>query len=108
MKWVFWLSAALILYAYLGYPVWLWLRSRWRRKPVQRESITPAVSVVMVVRNEETALPITLRNLTALDYPRDWMEILVVSDGSQDGTERILQDWTQCGDRTAVGTIPAF
>jgi len=102
MKWVFWLSAGLILYAYLGYPAWLWLRSRWRTKPVQRGALTPAVTVIMVVRDEEGALPVKLRNLTALDYPRDWMEILVVSDGSKDRTNEILRDWTQRGDIRSI------
>ena len=102
MKWVFWLSAGLIVYAYLGYPVWLWMRSRWRTKPVLRGKVTPAVSIVMVVRDEEGALPRKLRNLVALDYPRDWFEIVVVSDGSADGTEAILQDWMQRGEIRSI------
>lgn len=102
MKWVFWLSTALILYAYLGYPGWLWLRSRLRTKAVLRGAVTPAVSVIMVVRDEEVALPVKLRNLTTLDYPRDWMEVLVVSDGSKDGTEAILQDWTERGEIRSI------
>jgi len=50
----------------------------------------PFVSIVMVVRDEEKALPGKLQNLAALDYPQDRMEFVVVSDGSQDSTERIL------------------
>jgi len=102
MKWVFWISAAVIVYAYLGYPAWLWLRSRWRTKPVLRNPITPAVSIVMVVRDEEASLPRKLRNLTTLDYPRDWLEIVIVSDGSTDGTEAILKDWTQRGEIRSI------
>jgi len=34
MKWAFWTSVALIAYTYLGYPLWLWIRSRWRCNPV--------------------------------------------------------------------------
>ena len=40
MKWVFWISAALIVYTYVGYPVWLWLRSRWRPRPVRRGALS--------------------------------------------------------------------
>jgi poly-beta-1,6-N-acetyl-D-glucosamine synthase len=97
MKWVFWLSAGLVVHAYLGYPLWLWLRSWWKARPVARGAVTPSVSIVMVVRNEETALPEKLRNLSALDYPRELLEILIVSDGSTDGTDRILQEWADRG-----------
>jgi len=51
MRWVFWLAAAVIGYSYLGYPAWLWLRSRWSPRPVRRGSGEPSVSAVMVVRN---------------------------------------------------------
>ena len=93
----FWLSALLVIYAYLGYPGWLWLRSRWRARQVARSAFTPSVSVVMVVRDEETALPVKLQNLTALDYPHDRLEILVVSDGSTDGSDAILRQWAEQG-----------
>ncbi len=36
MKYVFWLAASLVGYSYLGYPAWLWLRSRWSPRPVRR------------------------------------------------------------------------
>lgn len=92
MKWVFWGSAALILYAYAGYPLWLWVRSKVRPRPVEKIPVEPRLSVVMVVRNEEAALPRKLENLLALDYPVDRFDIVVVSDGSTDGTDRILHE----------------
>src|SRR5258708_37547522 len=91
MRWVFWCSAALVLYSYLGYPLWLWLRSRWRARQVGRSALMPSVSIVMVVRDEEAALSGKLRNLSSLDYPADRLELLVVSDGSTDGTDAILE-----------------
>jgi cellulose synthase/poly-beta-1,6-N-acetylglucosamine synthase-like glycosyltransferase len=87
----------LIVYAYLGYPAWLWLRGRWKARPVGRSAFTPSVSIVMVVRDEEAALPGKLRNLSTLDYPSDRLEILVVSDGSTDGTDAILREWAERG-----------
>ena len=89
--WVFWLAAGLIAYTYVGYVCWLRLRILWRSRPVLRGSITPSVSVVMVVRNEENGLRSKMQNLAGLNYPSDRCQIVVVSDGSTDRTEEILQ-----------------
>jgi poly-beta-1,6-N-acetyl-D-glucosamine synthase len=94
MKSVFWIAAALVGYSYLGYPVWLWLRSRWSPRPVRRgfveSSAAPAVSAVMVVRNEEAVIARKIENLLTLDYPQQQLEVVVVSDGSSDDTPAIL------------------
>ena len=93
MKWIFWIAALLVGYAYLGYPLWLWLRSRWSPRPVRRGVLEPNVSAVMVVRNEEEVIAEKIENLLALDYPAERLEIVVVSDGSTDGTAAILQNF---------------
>lgn len=93
MKWMFWLSASLIGYSYLGYPAWLWLRSRFSPRPVRRGSAEPPVSAVMVVRNEEAVIGRKLENLLSLEYPQEKLEIVVVSDGSSDGTAAILGEY---------------
>jgi biofilm PGA synthesis N-glycosyltransferase PgaC len=90
MTWVFWLAVAVIAYAYVGYLAWLWVRAQWRPRTVKRAAGEPQVSVVMVVRNEEAVLAGKLRNLLELDYPAEHCQIVVVSDGSTDGTEAIL------------------
>ena len=95
MKVVFWVSAALVFYAYIGYPAWLWLRSKLFPRPVLRGANEPFVSVVMVVRNEEKVLPLKLDNLLSLDYPENRLEVVVVSDGSTDTTDRILHERAQ-------------
>ena len=92
MKWVFWGAAGVIAYTYAGYAAWLWLRAWLRPWPVRRGICEPMVSVVMVVRNEGTTLEKKIRNLLELDYAGDRLEIVIVSDGSTDGTDSILQD----------------
>jgi len=91
MKWVFWIAAAVVGYAYLGYPLWLWFRSRWSPRPVRRGVVEPTVTAVVVVRNEEAEIARKIENLLALDYPAEKLEIVVVADGSTDGTAAILQ-----------------
>jgi len=93
MRWLFWCSVVVIGYTYAGYPVWLWVRSRLKPWPVQTGTNEPFVSIVMVVRNGEIALPRKMENLLALDYPEQKVEIVVVSDGSTDGTEAILREY---------------
>ena len=95
MKWVFWFFAAFIAYAYLGYPAWLWLRSWWSPRPVRRGKLEKAVSIILVVKNEEEVIAGKLQNLLSLDYPVEQVEILVVSDGSTDATVEILQDFAR-------------
>ena len=92
MKYVFWFAALLVGYSYLGYPAWLWLRSRWSPRPVRRTTATPTVSAVMVVRNEEAVIARKIENLLTLDYPQDRLNIVVVSDGSTDRTPAILSE----------------
>jgi cellulose synthase/poly-beta-1,6-N-acetylglucosamine synthase-like glycosyltransferase len=91
MKWLFWASFAVMAYAYGGYPLWLYLRARARIRPVRPAPIFPFVSVVVAAYNEEQVLPAKLQNLTTLNYPEDRLEIVVVSDGSRDATNRILE-----------------
>jgi len=110
MKLVFWLAASLVGYSYLGYPVWLWLRSRWSPHPVRRGFVespaAPTVSAVMVVRNEEAVIARKLENLLTLDYPQAKLDVVVVSDGSSDRTTAILADYARdSGLPTRVRTL---
>jgi cellulose synthase/poly-beta-1,6-N-acetylglucosamine synthase-like glycosyltransferase len=54
-----------------------------------------SVSAVMVVRNEEAVIAHKLENLLTLDYPPEKLEVVVVSDGSSDGTAAILGEFAR-------------
>ena len=90
MKLVFWISAAILAYTYIGYAGWLWLRGRFLKLPVRAGACQPSVSLVLVVRNEAAVLERKLQNLLSLDYAKELIEIVVVSDGSTDRTNEIL------------------
>jgi biofilm PGA synthesis N-glycosyltransferase PgaC len=92
VKIAFWGAAVVVFYAYFGYAGWLWVVSRVRPRPLRRGPYLPFASIVMIVRDEEKKLPHKLDNLAALDYPRDRMEFVIVSDGSSDATEQILSE----------------
>jgi cellulose synthase/poly-beta-1,6-N-acetylglucosamine synthase-like glycosyltransferase len=86
---VFWLSMAGILYTYVGYPVVMWMLSRLRPRHWAVSTISPSVSIVLAVHNVEALLPRKIEHLLNLDY-RNIKEIIIVSDGSTDGTAELL------------------
>jgi cellulose synthase/poly-beta-1,6-N-acetylglucosamine synthase-like glycosyltransferase len=95
---IFWAAVLVLGYTYLGYPALLalfaWLRPR---PPIVRGLRTPTVTVLLVAHNEETRLAAKLRNCLELAYPRENLEILVVSDGSTDSTEDIASSFAGQG-----------
>jgi poly-beta-1,6-N-acetyl-D-glucosamine synthase len=93
MKFLFLISALLLFVTYIGYPLFLCLRASVRPRLVRRAAIFPTVSIVLAARNEEKNLPEKLRNLAALEYPAGALEIIVVSDGSNDATATLLRNW---------------
>ena len=93
MEILFWASALLITYVYLGYPAMLavWARIVGRRTVVaEAKPLVPSLSIVVAARNEAGRLRARLDNLLALDYPADRRQIIVVSDGSTDATPAVL------------------
>jgi cellulose synthase/poly-beta-1,6-N-acetylglucosamine synthase-like glycosyltransferase len=92
MQWLFWASLCLLFYIYFGYPLAVKLVAALAPRPVHKSpGHTPAVSILIAAYNEATDIEATLRNKLALDYPSDSMEILVVSDESEDGTDDIVR-----------------
>jgi cellulose synthase/poly-beta-1,6-N-acetylglucosamine synthase-like glycosyltransferase len=109
-KLVFWLSLGLVVYPYVLYPIVLfltysvaqaWRDLRYLGSPRNRRTETPVasglpgVSLIVPAHNEEKVLPAKLENLRELDFPRDRLQVIFVSDGSEDGTNQILQNLGQ-------------
>ena len=89
MKVAFWLSFVAVGYTYAGYPLIMFLLARLRNKPWQRSQQVRPVSVIMAVHNGARLLREQIAHLLSLD-PRYVREVIIVSDGSNDGTEEIL------------------
>lgn len=105
---VFWLACGLVFYTYAGYPALLFLassvvevRHTWRHllreSPGSEAAPLPGVSIVIAAHNEEPEIAGLCASLRALDYPRDRLELILISDGSTDGTEacfeRLREPW---------------
>ena len=90
---LFWLSLIGILYTYLGYPALIWMLARLRPLPWTSAPVSfPSVSIVLAVHNGAALLPRKIEHLLGLDYPHI-KEIIIVSDGSTDGTAELLAGW---------------
>lgn len=94
---LFWLSVAGIAYAYAGYPLLLaFLRALpgGNREPspgAHGRFGEPSVSMLIPVYNEEARIRDKLANVADLDYPPEKLEVIVVSDGSDDGTAAAVE-----------------
>ena len=83
---VFWLSIVLLAYTYVGYA--LIIRALARRRTGHAESaLTPPLTVVIAAYNEASRIAARVRNVLEQDYPAQNLSVIVVSDGSTDGTE---------------------
>jgi len=85
---IFWVSAALIVYTHLGYPLVLRLLVALRRprKPPAEPTELPHISLIVAAYDEEEVIEAKVANALALDYPRELLELIVASDGSYDAT----------------------
>ena len=62
-----------------------------RNKRVKKGPYEPSVTILIAAYNEEDVIESTLKNKLDLDYPKDKLEIIVISDGSTDGTDEIVR-----------------
>lgn len=92
---LFWASAAFILYTYLIYPVVIYVMSllsphRGALKDIDEG--LPSITMIIVVHDEEERVEEKIEDCESLDYPEGLLEICFVSDGSTDGTNAILRE----------------
>lgn len=96
---LFWATVSLITYVYFGYPALLWILCRFKgnQPNLPKDNFEPTMSLIIAAYNEEQVIARKLENCLALDYPKDKLEIVVVSDGSTDRTAAIVHEFTALG-----------
>jgi cellulose synthase/poly-beta-1,6-N-acetylglucosamine synthase-like glycosyltransferase len=102
--WLFWSSLGLILYTYLVFPGLVVLRAILKSRTVSAsttdpdaaqavtEDSLPTVSFIIAAYNEAKVIAEKIENALSLDYPKHLIEVIVASDGSNDGTNEIVAD----------------
>jgi cellulose synthase/poly-beta-1,6-N-acetylglucosamine synthase-like glycosyltransferase len=94
---LFWLGLFIIFYAYVGYGIVLYMMVRVKRifKPIKNivvENYEPEVSFVVPSYNEVDFIEKKVQNCLALDYPKNKLHIIFITDGSNDGTPELIKE----------------
>jgi cellulose synthase/poly-beta-1,6-N-acetylglucosamine synthase-like glycosyltransferase len=94
---IFWISLGLVFWSYIGYLIFLKLVSMLRSHTVDRQDITPPVTLVVTAHNEVARIRQKIENCLELVYPKELVEIIIVSDASDDGTDEIVNEYAGRG-----------
>lgn len=87
----FWFCVAGLAYIYTGYPVLMWVLARAFARAPSKPAGAERFSIVIVAHNEAAAIGRKLGNVFAANCAAQIEEVLVVSDGSTDGTAAAVQ-----------------
>lgn len=89
---IFLLSAVLVLYVIFGYPLIVIVWSKVQPQPTVKRFAPRHVSILLPVHNGDRWLGDKLLSIDELNYPKELLEIIVISSASQDDTVRIAKE----------------
>ena len=103
LKIAFWICAFIVFYTYLGYGMLLWLLVRLKHffggkvvaPTLPADEDLPSVTFLVCAYNEQDVVEMKMRNILQLDYPKDKLHIMWVTDGSNDETNKRLQQYPE-------------
>ena len=103
MKIVFWIALFIVFYTYIGYGILLYIIIRLKRlfrgKPqkavLPADEDLPNMTLMICAYNEEDVVAEKMENTLALDYPKDKLRIMWVTDGSNDHTNELLKAYPE-------------
>lgn len=98
LKIIFWTTMFIVFYTYLGYGILLYLIIRLKRlfkgnpvkSPLPSDDELPTMTLMICAYNEEDVVAEKMANTRAIDYPKDKLRIMWVTDGSNDHTNELL------------------
>ena len=103
LKILFWICLVICIYTYVGYGVLLYLLVLLKRmvkgKPKQIElpedSQLPDVAFMVCAYNEQDVVEMKMQNIHELDYPKEKLHVIWVTDGSSDNTNEYLKAYPE-------------
>jgi len=101
LKIIFWIFLFIIFYTYLGYGIVLYFLVRIKRifkkpSPINTD-YEPEVTLFVAAYNEKDYVNEKVANSLSLEYPKEKLKQVWVTDGSDDGTPEILKKYTNQG-----------
>lgn len=96
---LFWFLLFIVFYAYLGYGLVLFALVKLKRLFVKKtaaafaENDLPAVTFIVAAYNEEDYIRAKIANCLAFDYPKDKIHFWFVTDGSNDQTPALVEQY---------------
>jgi poly-beta-1,6-N-acetyl-D-glucosamine synthase len=100
MEILFWVCLLTVFYAYFGYGLVLFAIIKIKRlflpiRTIINNEYKPFVSFIVPCYNESEVLEDKILNTLQLDYPKDKIEFIFITDGSDDGSETIVKQYSQ-------------
>lgn len=100
LEFLFWSGIFLAFYTYLGYGILLWGLVKVKRiffgsNKAYDKDFLPAITLIIPAYNERKHIEKKVINCLALDYPKDRLTLMFVTDGSNDGTDEFLRQWSE-------------
>ncbi|MFC6835903.1 glycosyltransferase family 2 protein [Halomarina ordinaria] len=97
LRGVFLVSSAVVAWVYALYPVTLAVAAALVGSPTRSTDDLPSVTLVVAAYNEVDVIAAKLENCLALSYPEDRLDVVVFSDASSDGTDRVVRSYADRG-----------
>lgn len=99
-EFLFWILLFLVFYTYVGYGIVLVMLVKIKelftgKQKKDNELYEPPVTLFVAAYNEKDFIESKVENSLSLDYPKEKLQLLFVTDGSDDGTPELLKKYPE-------------
>ena len=103
LKILFWICLIICIYTYVGYGVLLYLlvllkrmvKGKAKQMELPEDSQLPDVAFMVCAYNEQDVVEMKMQNIHELDYPKEKLHVIWVTDGSSDNTNEYLKAYPE-------------
>lgn len=95
---ILWLSIGIVFYTYIGYGIILFVMVKIKKafrfnKSIALNKEDPEITLLVAAYNEKDNIKQKVLNSYALNYPKNKLKLVWVTDGSDDGTPNLLKEY---------------